>query len=125
LHQHRWLEMPESFKELLGSLSGKNRQELRRHEKKLATDYSGRTHIHCHRNEEEVNELAREVEKISVKTYQRALGVGFQPDLETVELLRIAVRDQALRGAYSIWMKRPALSSVEDNIETHSNLHGI
>jgi len=98
LHQHRWLEMPGSFKELLRSLSRKNRHELRRHEKKLASDYSGRTHIHCYRNEDEVDELAREAEKISVKTYQRALGVGFQPDSETLELLRIAARDQALRG---------------------------
>jgi CelD/BcsL family acetyltransferase involved in cellulose biosynthesis len=98
LHEHRWLELPESFEEFLQGISRKNRHELRRHEKRLADDFSGNAHIHCYRHEDEVKELAGEVEKISAKTYQRALGVGFQPDVETLEALRVAAHQGGLRG---------------------------
>ncbi len=98
LHEHRWLELPGTFKEFFRGLSRKNRHELRRHEKKLSDDFAGRTHIHCYRHEKDVNELAQEVEKISAKTYQRALGVGFQLDTEILESLRITARKGGLRG---------------------------
>jgi len=98
VHEHRWLELPGNFKEFLQGLSRKNRHELRRHEKKLKEDFSGRTHIHCYRHEDEVNELAQEVEKISAKTYQRALGVGFRPDVEILESLRSTAHQGGLRG---------------------------
>lgn len=98
LHEHRWLELPGSFKDFLQGLPRKHRHELRRHERKLADDLSGRTHIHCYRHEEEVKELAQEVEKVSAKTYQRALGVGFRPDAEVLESLRITARKGGLRG---------------------------
>jgi hypothetical protein len=98
LHEHRWVELPGSFKEFLQSLSRKNRHELRRHEKKLAEDFAGRTQIRCYRRENEVNELAGEVEKVAAKTYQRALGVGFRPDVEVLESLRTTARQGGLRG---------------------------
>jgi len=98
LHEHRWLELPGTFKEFLQGLSRKNRHEFHRHQKKLADDFSGRTHIHCYRHEDEVKELAQEVEKVSAKTYQRALGVGFRPDAEVLESLRTTAHQGGLRG---------------------------
>jgi len=98
IHEHRWLELPGSFKEFLQSLSRKTRHEFRRHERKLAEDFAGRTHIHCFREEDEVSELANEVEKISAKTYQRALGVGFSTDPHVLESLRTTARKGGLRG---------------------------
>jgi hypothetical protein len=98
LHEHRWLELPGTFKEFFQGLSRKNRHELRRHERKLSDDFAGKTHIHCYRHEGEVNELAEEVEKISAKTYQRALGVGFQLDTEILESLRMTARKGGLRA---------------------------
>jgi hypothetical protein len=98
LHEHRWLELPENFEEFLKGLPRKNRHELRRHDRKFSEDFAGRTHIRCYRLEEEVDELAQEVEKVAAKTYQRALGVGFRPDPEIVELLRTTARQGGLRG---------------------------
>jgi len=98
VHEHRWLELPGTFAEFLQNLSRKNRHELRRHEKRVAEDYPKQTHIHCYRNEEEVSQLAKEVEKISAKTYQRALGVGFQLNPEVMESLRISAHKGGMRG---------------------------
>jgi hypothetical protein len=98
LHEHRWLELPGSFKEFVNGLPRKNRHELRRHDRKFSEDFSGRTRMRCYHLEEEVDELAQEVEKVSAKTYQRALGVGFRPDQEIVELLRTTAHQGGLRG---------------------------
>ena len=98
LHEHRWLELPASFEEFIRSLPRKYRHEFRRHEKMVVHDFSGRTRIRCYRHEDEVGELAQEVEKISSKTYQRTLGVGFQPESEVLESLRVTARKGGLRG---------------------------
>ncbi len=92
LHEHRWIELPESFQEFMKGLPRKSRHELRRHDRKFSDDFAGRSHIHCYRHEEEVDELAQEVEKVSARTYQRAIGVGFRTDPEIVESLRTTAR---------------------------------
>jgi hypothetical protein len=127
LHEHRWLELPGSFKEFLQGISRKNRHELRRHEKRLADDFSGKAHIHCYRHEDEVKELAREVEKVSAKTYQRALGVGFQPDLETLEALRIAAHQGGLRGCVLYLDEQPCAYFIGKQYKNtfHGNFMGF
>lgn len=127
LHEHRWLELPGSFKDFLHSLPRKHRHELRRHERKLADDFSGRTHIHCYRHEEEVKELAQEVEKVSAKTYQRALGVGFRPDAEVLESLRITARKGGLRGCVLYLDEQPCAFFIGKHYKKtfHGNFMGF
>ncbi len=96
--EHRWLELPESFEVFLKNMPRKNRHELRRHEKMLTHDFAGRTRIRCYRDEGEVDELFRDAETVSARTYQRGLGVGFQMDDEVQESLRIAAHNRGLRG---------------------------
>jgi hypothetical protein len=98
VHEHRSVRLPDSFGEFLHGLSRKNRHELRRHEKKLTDDFGGRVRIHCYRTEGELKELAEEVDKVSARAYQKALGVGFKTDVETLESLRIAAHRGGLRG---------------------------
>jgi GNAT acetyltransferase-like protein len=123
LNEHRWVELPGSFKEFLQNLSRKNRHELRRHENRLADDFPGRAQIRCYRDEDEVNELAQEVEKVSSKTYQRALGVGFQPGLEVLESLRTTARKGGLRGYVLYLNRRPAAFFVAKHYK--KTLHGV
>ena len=127
LHEHRWLELPGSFKEFLQGISRKNRHELRRHEKRLADDYSGKAHIHCYRDENEVAELAREVEKISARTYQRAVGAGFRPDDETLEALRISAHQRGLRGCVLYLDQQPCAYFIGKHYKNtfHGNFMGF
>lgn len=127
VHEHRWLELPGSFKEFLQGLSRKNRHEFRRHEKKLAKDFSGRTHIHCYRHEDEVNELVQEVEKISAKTYQRALGAGFRPDVEILESLRTTAHQGGLRGCVLYLDEQPCAFFIGKHYKNtfHGNYMGF
>ncbi len=97
-HEHRWIELPESFDEFLKGMSRKHRHEFRRHKKKLSDHCSGSAQIHCFRRQSELAELVREVEAISTKTYQRAMGVGFRPEAEILEFLQAAARKGTLRG---------------------------
>ena len=127
LHEHRWLELPGTFKEFLQGLSRKNRHELRRHEKKLAEDFAGRTRIQCYRHENEVDELAQEVEKISCKTYQRGLGVGFRPDAEVLESLRTTARNGGLRGCVLYLDEQPCAFFIGKHYRNtfHGNFMGF
>lgn len=106
-HEHRWVELPDSYEAFLQSLSRKDRHELRRHEKKLKEDFTS-FEIRCFHGEGEVETLARELEKISQKTYQRALGVGFKADNEMLESLRITARQGGLRGCILYVGEQPA-----------------
>lgn len=115
VHEHRWLELPASYKEFVQHFSRKDRHEYRRHEKKLATEFCGRTHIHYYRQEDAVKELARDVEKISSKAYQRALGVGFRPHDEASESLQIAARSGGLRGCVLYLDESPSAFSWAGN----------
>lgn len=127
LHEHRWLELPGTFEEFIQGLSRKNRHELRRHQKKLAEDFAGRTRIQCYRHETEVDELAQEVEKISRKTYQRGLGVGFRPDAEVLESLRTTARSGGLRGCVLYLDEQPCAFFIGKHYRKtfHGNFMGF
>jgi hypothetical protein len=107
VHEHRTVRLPDSFDGFLHGLSRKNRHELRRHEKKLKDDFAGQVRIQCYRREEELNELAQEVDKVSETTYQRAIGAGFKTDVEVLESLRIAARRGGLRGCVLYLAEQP------------------
>ncbi len=98
LHDHWWIELPATFNEFLQNLSRKTRHEFRRHQKMLDADFAGRMHVRSFRYEDEVDEMAREVEKVYQKTYQHTLGVGFKGDAETLESLRATARKGGLCG---------------------------
>jgi len=108
VHEHRWVELPATFEEFLQALPRKARHEFRRHEKRVVNEFGSRSHIQCYRHAEEVEELAHEVEKVSAKTYQRGLGVGFQRDAEVLESLRIAARTGGLRGCVLYLDEQPS-----------------
>jgi CelD/BcsL family acetyltransferase involved in cellulose biosynthesis len=122
LHEHRWVELPRTFEQFVQSMSRKNRHEFRRHEKRLAADFSGNAQFRCYRHEYEVEELAREVEKISAKTYQRALGVGFHPSVEVLDYLRIMAGKTGLRGCVLYLDEQPCAFFI--GVQYKGTFHG-
>lgn len=122
LHEHRWVELPRTFEQFVQSMSRKNRHEFRRHEKRLAADFPGKARFRCYRHEGEVAELAREVEKISAKTYQRALGVGFLPGVEVLDYLRTMARKTGLRGCALYLDDQPCAFFI--GVQYKDTLHG-
>jgi CelD/BcsL family acetyltransferase involved in cellulose biosynthesis len=71
---HRCLELPDSSEDLYKTLSPKNRQNYRRKARKLEKEFSGDVRVHCYRSSSELDQMFRDVEQISGKTYQRSLG---------------------------------------------------
>jgi GNAT acetyltransferase-like protein len=122
LHEHRWVELPSTFEQFVQSMSRKNRHELRRHEKRLAADFAGKARFRCYRHEDEVAELAREVEKISAKTYQRALGVGFLPSIEVLDYLRTMAHKTGLRGCLLYLDEQPCAFFI--GVQYRDTFHG-
>ena len=127
VHEHRSVRLPDSFDAFLHGLSRKNRHELRRHEKKLTADFAGQMRIHCYRKEEELGDLAREVNKVSETTYQRAIGMRFKTDVETLESLRIAARRGGLRGCVLYLADRPCAFFIGNQYKStfHGNFMGF
>ncbi|HEY2118815.1 MAG TPA: GNAT family N-acetyltransferase [Candidatus Acidoferrum sp.] len=127
LHQHRAVKLPESYEAFFRGLSRKNRHELRRHEKILNNAFAGKQHIQCFRGEDELEEMAKEVDKISEKTYQRAIGAGFKPDDETLGFLRTAAHRGGLRGCVLYLEEQPCAFFIGNQYKNtfHANYMGF
>ncbi len=97
-HVHRYLELPDSFEDYLHALPRKQRHEARRHARQLREDFPEDTHIHCYRNEQEIEQLTGDVKKVHATSYQGTLGVGFTDSEGTRARFRAAAKKDALRG---------------------------
>lgn len=127
LHEHRWAELPASFEEFLQTMPRKNRHEFRRHQKRLESDFSGKVSFRYFRHADEVVELAQDAENISQKTYQRALGVGFQPSIEVLDYLRAMAQQEGLRGCVLYLEQQPCayFIGVQYKNVFHGNFMGF
>jgi hypothetical protein len=127
IHEHRSARLPDSFDKFLQGMTRKNRHELRRHEKKLKDEFAGKVRIQCYRKEEELKDLAEEVDKVSEKTYQRAIGVGFKNDVETLESLRLAAHRGGLRGCVLYLADEPCAFFIGNQYKNtfHGNFMGF
>ncbi len=127
IQEHRIVKLPENFDKFLHGLSRKNRHELRRHEKKLTETFAGQVRIHCYRTEEELRDLAEEVDKVSEKTYQRAIGEGFKADVENYEALRVAAHRGGLRGCVLYLAEQPCAFFIGNHYKNtfHGNFMGF
>lgn len=127
VEEHRFVRLPESFDKFLQSLSRKNRHEFRRHEKKLTDAFAGQVRIRCYRTEEELEDLAQEVDKVSEKTYQRAIGAGFKADVENYEALRVAAHRGWMRGCVLYLAEQPCAFLIGNHYKNtfHANFMGF
>jgi hypothetical protein len=96
--RHRSLILPNSFQDLVASLSRKNRHNVRSQSRRLLEKFRGQIRIQCLRREDELEDLIRDAEEIAKKSYQRTLGMGFSDEFETREELRMEARKGRLYG---------------------------
>lgn len=75
---HRCLQLPDSSEGLYKILPPRHRQNYRRKARKIVEDFAGDVHIKCYRSVSELDQVFRELEEITAKTYQRGLGFGFK-----------------------------------------------
>ena len=101
------LQFPLNFKDYFASLSRKDRHELRRHERMLERDFPNEVRIECVREEAKVGYLLGQADQVARRTYQRALGTGFERTAEIEELYRAAARAGTLRGCILYIRERP------------------
>jgi Acetyltransferase (GNAT) domain len=97
-HVHRYLELPGSFEDYMRTLPRKQRHEARRHARLLWEDFPDATQIQCYTNEQQIEQLTRDVQKIHASSYQSALGVGFTNSERTRTRFHAVARTGGLRA---------------------------
>lgn len=103
---HRYLLLPDSFQDFLGSLPAKERQNINYRRRRLLKSFPGKVRVRRFRKEDDVECLIRDAEEIAGKAYQRALGRGFK--LDQGPGLRAESRNGSLRGYILYIEEKPA-----------------
>ena len=95
------MDLPESKEKLLEELRVRHRNwmpNLRRWERTIQKEFGSGASIREFNRPEDMEELCRDAETIARKTYQRALGAGFQHTGEIYKRLCLEARDGNLRS---------------------------
>src|SRR5665213_841674 len=119
---HGCLRLPGSFKEFMGTLSRKERHNLRRYAGRVENDFPHKVRIQCFRGEGQLDVLMRDTEEVAKKTYQRALGVGVRDNFETRKLLKTAAQKGTLRACVLYLEDHPAAFMI--GVQYRQALHG-
>ena len=94
--------LPASVELLQKELSGNERHNFRRVAKALERDFPGQLVLERFKEPVDLDRIVLEVEAIAKTTWQRGLGVGFEPSLAVISKLRTA----AERGWLRIYILR-------------------
>jgi Acetyltransferase (GNAT) domain len=95
---HWELTLPESLDEILGALSSSTRQTVKRYTRRLEREYPDRLSTRVFTDPAELDDFFRDVEPVSAKTYQRALGVSFGDTPAHRERTRVSMEHGWFRG---------------------------
>jgi hypothetical protein len=95
---HWELTLPGSLDEILGALSSSTRQTVKRYTRRLEREYPGRISSRVFTDPAELDDFFRDVEPVSAKTYQRALGVSFGDTPAHRERTRVSMEHGWFRG---------------------------
>lgn len=98
---HRWTaEKPETLEAFLNNRSAKTRQTLRRQDRRLERDHGDGLRLVRFEHADQSDELARDLETVAVRTYQRGMGVGHRGDAVERALIELGLS----RGWLRVWM---------------------
>jgi hypothetical protein len=101
--KHKTLVLPDSVDEFLASRSRHARGELRGLDRRLTRKYGERLSVKIFRAPEEIDQLFAAMDRVSAKTYQRALRVGFDDSQEQRETIALAL-DRGWFRAYVLYL---------------------
>lgn len=97
----RWMvRLPGSLDELLAARTAKTRSTLRRHERRLRSEYGDRLRLRRFEHVKDLHDLRLALEHVSARAYQRGLGAGYSDSPLDNALLELALR----QGRHSTWM---------------------
>jgi hypothetical protein len=102
VHQHRFLELPESFDAFLASRSRKLRSGIRYTAKRLRAAFGDELVFADLHTSGDTERIACDFEAIAAGTYQRGLGTGFEATPERRALLTLGSQRGWLR-AYALY----------------------
>ncbi len=94
---HWSMTVPEDIEDFYQARTRNHRHNLKKKVRRFEKEFSGRTKIVTYRHENELEEAATAAEKISSRTYQHGLGVGFIYDS--------ALRSMLSTAAEKGWMR--------------------
>jgi len=77
IHRHWKMNIPDTMEEVYAGLSGDHRKKIRWQNKNIEKNFFGAITVRCFKEPAELEEMIRDVEVISKKTYQRSLGASF------------------------------------------------
>jgi Acetyltransferase (GNAT) domain len=100
---HKTLVLADSVDEFLASRSRHARSELRSLDRRLTRKYGERLSIKIFRAPDEIDQLFADMDRVSAKTYQRALRVGFDDSEEQRQTIALALRRGWFR-AYVLYL---------------------
>lgn len=116
---HWTMVLPDTMDEVYARLSGDHRGQLRRKAKKLQTEFAGCLQVRRFQALSELEEMIKDAEEVAGKTYQRGLGVGFEKNETTLNLLQLEAEKGWLRGYVLYLIGKPCafwVGSLYDGI---------
>jgi hypothetical protein len=94
---HSSMTLPGTIDQVFTTLSSGLRAEVRRKKRKIVADFGDRAKISCYHDDSALDAVLPQVEEVAMKTYQRALGVGFENSDRMRQRLRLCAREGWLR----------------------------
>jgi GNAT acetyltransferase-like protein len=94
---HSSMTLPNTLDQVFAAFSSGLRAEVRRKKRKIIADFGDRVKITCYIDESGLDGMLAQVEEVATKTYQRALGVGFEDSDRMRQRLRLCAREGWLR----------------------------
>jgi hypothetical protein len=104
---HWRMVVPPTINQFLERMRSKHRSWLRRLQKGLEKEYPGQVRFERIRYPEHIDQVCRDAEEVAKKTYQRALGVGFQDSPASRKLLTHSAARGWLRAHFLYVKNRP------------------
>lgn len=100
----RWkVQLPATYEDLYGRLSGNTRHNLKRYAKRLREAAGNQVTVRSFRNPGDIEWVLSDTEAVAMKTYHRGLGVGFLHNNETRRIMTLAANRGWLR-AYVLYL---------------------
>jgi len=94
---HSLMKLSQTMDQVFAAFSSGLRAEVRRKKRKIVADFGDRVKISCHHDESGLESVLAQVEEVAMKTYQRALGVGFENSDRMRQRLGLCAREGWLR----------------------------
>lgn len=95
---HSSMALAGTIDQVFAAFSSGLRAEVRRKKRKIIADFGDRVKISCRLDESGLEAVLPQVEEVAKKTYQRALGVGFEDSDRMRQRLRLCARHGWLRA---------------------------